>query len=145
MTDIAAVTVGGRETDLPSSAVDDFASRLWGELILPGHRRYEPARQIWNGMIDRRPALVARCAGAEDVVAAVNFARDNELLLAARGGGHGVAGHALCEGGLVIDLSQMRPSRSTPRGRPRVRRGAARWATSTARPSGMGSPPPWEW
>jgi hypothetical protein len=108
MADIAAVTIGSRETDLPSSAVDDFASSLQGELIRPGDRGYEPARQIWNGMIDRRPALVARSAGAEDVVAAVNFARDNELLLAVRGGGHGVAGHALFDGGLVIDLTGMR-------------------------------------
>jgi FAD/FMN-containing dehydrogenase len=120
MADIAAVTVGGRETDLASSAVEAFASSLRGALVRPGDRGYEPARRIWNGMIDRRPALVARCAGAEDVVAAVNFARDNELLLAVRGGGHGVAGHALCDGGLVIDLSQMRgvevdPERRTAR------------------------------
>ena len=116
MADIAAVTVGGRETDLPSSAVDEFASGLRGELIRPGDPGYEPARQIWNGVIDRRPALVARCAGVEDVVAAVNFANDNELLLAVRGGGHGVAGHALCEGGLVIDLSQMRAVEVDPEG-----------------------------
>ncbi len=120
MADIAAVTVGGEQTDLPSAAVDGFASSLRGELIRPGDRAYEPAREIWNGMIDRRPALVARCAGAEDVVAAVNFARENELRLAVRGGGHGVAGHALCDGGLVIDLSEMRaveldPERRTAR------------------------------
>jgi FAD/FMN-containing dehydrogenase len=108
MADIAAVTVGGGETGLPSAAVDEFGSRLQGQLIRPGGAGYEPAREIWNGMIDRRPALVARCAGAEDVVAAVDFARDNELLLAVRGGGHGVAGHALCDGGLVIDLSELR-------------------------------------
>src|SRR5215211_5419672 len=108
MAAIAAVTLEGRETDLPGSQVDEFTSRLKGELIRPDDAGYEPARQIWNGMIERRPALVARCAGAEDVVAAVNFARDNGLLLAVRGGGHGVAGHALCEGGLVVDLSEMR-------------------------------------
>jgi FAD/FMN-containing dehydrogenase len=116
MTDIAAVTVEGRDTDLPGSAVDAFASSMRGELIRPGDGRYEPARQIWNGMIDRRPALVARCAAAEDVVAAVNFARDNELPLAVRGGGHGVAGHALCDGGLVVDLSEMRAVDVDPEG-----------------------------
>jgi hypothetical protein len=116
MADIAAVTMGGRETDLPSSAVDAFASSLQGALIGPDDRGYEPARQIWNGMIDRRPALVARCAGVEDVVAAVDFAHDNELLLAVRGGGHGVAGHALCDGGLVIDLSAMRAVDVNPEG-----------------------------
>ena len=108
MADISAVTVAGTETDLSSGAVDGLASSLRGQLILPGQPDYDPARQIWNGAIDRRPALVARCAGGEDVVAAVNFARDNELPLAVRGGGHGVAGHALCDGGLVIDLSEMR-------------------------------------
>jgi FAD/FMN-containing dehydrogenase len=108
MADIAAVTIAGTETDLPSRTVDHFASGLRGELIRPGDTSYEPAREIWNGMIDRRPALVARCVGVEDVVAAVDFARDNEVLLAVRGGGHGVAGHALCDGGLVIDLSGMR-------------------------------------
>jgi FAD/FMN-containing dehydrogenase len=104
---IAAVTNGGREIELAGSAVEDFAARLQGELIRPENPGYEPARQIWNGMIDRRPALVARCTGVDDVVASVDFARENELPLAVRGGGHGVAGHALCDGGLVIDLSEL--------------------------------------
>jgi FAD/FMN-containing dehydrogenase len=108
MAGIAAVTVDGGETELSSPAVDDLASSLQGELIRTGDSAYGPAREIWNGMIDRQPALIARCAASDDVVASVNFARDNELLLAVRGGGHGVAGHALCEGGLVIDLSEMR-------------------------------------
>jgi FAD binding domain/Berberine and berberine like len=108
MEDIAAATNAGGQARLPAGAVDGFASSLRGELVRPGDERYEPAREIWNGMIDRRPALVARCAGTEDVVAAVDFARDNELPLAVRGGGHGVAGHALCDGGLGIDLSEMR-------------------------------------
>ena len=108
MADIAAVTTDGTETEIPSPAVEDLASPLRGELIRTGDPRYEPARQLWNGMIERRPALIVRCAGPDDVVAAVSFARDNELLLAVRGGGHGVAGHALCDGGLVIDLSEMK-------------------------------------
>ncbi|MBD0283129.1 MAG: FAD-binding oxidoreductase [Thermoleophilaceae bacterium] len=108
MADIHAVTIAGTETEIPSRALDQLASNMRGELIRPGDPGYEPAREIWNGMIDRRPALVARCGGVADVAAAVNFARDNELLVAVRGGGHGVAGHALCDGGLVIDLSEMR-------------------------------------
>jgi FAD/FMN-containing dehydrogenase len=100
--------------------VDDLAAGLRGDLTRTGDRGYEPARQLWNGMIDRRPALIVRCAGAEDVVAAVNFARDNELPLAVRGGGHGVAGHAVCDGGLVIDLSELKGIDVDPEGR-RVR------------------------
>jgi FAD/FMN-containing dehydrogenase len=108
MAGIAAVTVDGRETDLPSPAVGDLASSLRGELIRTGDSVYGPAREIWNGMIDKRPALIVRCAAPDDVVVGVTFARDHELPLAVRGGGHGVAGHALCDGGLVIDLSEMR-------------------------------------
>jgi FAD/FMN-containing dehydrogenase len=139
------VTTGGGETELPSPAVDDLASGLRGDLARTGDPGYEPARQLWNGMIDRRPALIARCAGAEDVVAAVNFARDHELLLAVRGGGHGVAGHAVCDGGLVIDLSELKGIDVDPESR-RVRaRAAARWETSTARPNATGLPLPWGW
>jgi FAD/FMN-containing dehydrogenase len=81
---------------------------LRGRLIRPADEDYDPARAVWNGMIDRRPALIARCAAAEDAAAAVGFARDQGLPLAVRGGGHGVAGHAVCDDGLVIDLSEMR-------------------------------------
>jgi FAD/FMN-containing dehydrogenase len=79
-----------------------------GEIVRTGDSAYEPALEIWNGLIDRRPALIVRCLAPDDVVATVNFARDHDLLLAVRGGGHGVAGHALCDGGLVIDVSEMR-------------------------------------
>ncbi len=79
-----------------------------GGVLTAGDEAYEGARQIWNGMIDRRPALIARCAGPEDVSAAVNFAREEGLARRCAGGGHGVAGHALADGGLVIDLSPMR-------------------------------------
>src|SRR5690606_6661811 len=76
-----------------------------GRLIGPGHADYDAARAVWNGAIDRRPRLIARCIGAADVVAAVRFARDHDLEIAVRGGGHNVAGTAVCDDGIVIDLS----------------------------------------
>jgi FAD/FMN-containing dehydrogenase len=85
-------------------------ARLEGELLLPSHDRYEETRKVWNGMIDKRPAVIARCAGVADVVAAVAFAREHDLLVSVRGGGHSVAGKAVCNGGLMIDLSRMRGS-----------------------------------
>ena len=84
-----------------------LARRLRGDLIRPGDPGYGPATRLWNGMISKHPGLVARCAGTGDVAAAVSYARDNQLPLAVRGGGHGVAGQALCDGGLVIDLAGM--------------------------------------
>ena len=77
-------------------------------MLRPGEGGYDEARIVWNGMIDRRPALIARCAGAADVIAAVRFARDHELLVSVRGGGHNITGNAVCEGGLMIDLSPMK-------------------------------------
>ena len=93
---------------IDDEVISNFKTRLRGKLFLPGESGYEQARSIWNGMIDRRPRWVARCTGVADVIAAVNFARDNNLLLSVRGGGHNVAGSAVCEGGLMIDLSLMR-------------------------------------
>ncbi len=86
----------------------DLAESLKGDLLRPDDPGYDEARRIWNGAIDLRPACVARCAGVGDVVAAVRFARERDLEVAVRSGGHGVGGHALCDGGLVIDLSRMK-------------------------------------
>jgi FAD/FMN-containing dehydrogenase len=95
--------------------VDWFRARFGGQLILPGEDRYEEARRVWNGMIDRHPAMVARCSSTADVVLAVNFARENGLLVAVRGGGHNVAGFGTCDDGLVIDLSPMKAIQVDPK------------------------------
>lgn len=92
---------------LSGKALDSLASSLSGDVLRPGTGDYDSARSIWNGMIDRHPAVIARCRHVEDVVRAVGFARDNALPLAVRSGGHNIAGNALCEDGLVIDLSMM--------------------------------------
>ena len=117
---------------------DELGSSLRGELLALADPGYDAARRIWNGAIDRRPAYIARCTGVADVVAAVRFARERDLLVAVRSGGHGVGGHALCDGGLVIDLSPMKgihvdPQRRTARaeagvlwGQPRPRDPALR-------------------
>ena len=86
---------------------ESLAERIKGELILPASPRYNESRTLWNGMIDKRPAAVAQCVATTDVVAAVNFARDHGLKLSVRGGGHNIAGTALCDDGLVIDLTRM--------------------------------------
>src|SRR5437764_15382432 len=75
-----------------------------GQLVTPGDPDYEVRRRVWNGMVDRRPALIARCVAEDDVVAALRAARENGLVVAVRGGGHSVAGNAVCGGGLLIDL-----------------------------------------
>src|SRR5262245_21774302 len=90
---------------------------LSGTLIQPDDDAYNEARKVWNGMIDRYPALIARCANTQDVVACVNFARDRALPLAVRGGGHNAAGNATCDNGLVIDLSGMRSVQADPHAR----------------------------
>src|SRR5262249_11339811 len=99
------------------SAIEPFAAGLRGRLLRPGSDGYDAARKIWNAMIDKRPALIARCAGAADVIHAVNFARTNGLLVSVRGGGHNVSGNAICDGGLMIDLSRMEGIRVDAEGR----------------------------
>lgn len=101
-------------SSLSESEVHQFGVGLRGELIHPGDERYEAARRVWNGMIDKHPSLIVQCAGVADVIAAVNFARTHDLLVAVRGGGHNVAGNAVCEGGMVIDLSRMKSVRVDP-------------------------------
>jgi FAD/FMN-containing dehydrogenase len=102
------------QNKITSAAIDALRAALRGELLDTSHPGYDDARVVWNGMIDRRPALIARCRNAADVVASVNFARDHGLVLAVRSGGHNVAGYAVCESGLMIDLSPMNGVRLSP-------------------------------
>src|SRR5262245_27851788 len=88
--------------------VQELRAKFRGELITPADAAYDAARKVYNGMIDRRPALIARCADVADVMAGVNFAREKKLLLAVRGGGHNGPGLGVCDGGLVIDLSRLK-------------------------------------
>ncbi len=119
-----------------------LAERLAGEVIAPGHPGYASARQVWNGMIDRRPAIIARCAHAGDVATAVRFAGANGLPLAVRGGGHNVAGTAVVDDGLVIDLSTMRDVRVDAQAGTVHVAGGATWADVDAvtAPLGLATP-----
>jgi len=102
---------------LAEDAVEDLKKLIQGDVLLPSHDEYDKARKIWNGMIDKHPALIVRCTGPADVIDAVKFARSHNLLVSVRGGGHNVAGTALCDDGMVIDLSQMRGIRVDPKSR----------------------------
>ena len=106
-TGIAAVSLDGREIELEKAAIKELGESMNGTLMLSGHPQYDAARMLWNGMHDKRPALIAQCAGARDVSNAVTFARERDLLVAVRGGGHSWPGKSVCEGGLMIDLSRM--------------------------------------
>ena len=117
MPDLRLVTTSGTEKILEDAAIQDFADSLRGRLLRAGDAGYDEARRVWNGMIDRRPALIARCAGAADVMAAVRFARSHGILVSVRGGGHNITGNAVCDGGLMIDLSPMKGMRVDPRQR----------------------------
>jgi FAD/FMN-containing dehydrogenase len=112
---------------LSQAALQAFKANFHGTLLRSGDADYDAVRQVWNGMIDRRPALIARCTGADDVIAAVNFAREQELLLSVRGGGHNVAGSAVCDGGLMIDLSLMRGVQVDAQARIARVQGGATW------------------
>jgi FAD/FMN-containing dehydrogenase len=115
------------EVTLDEEAAQAFEAGLRGRLLRPGHPDYDEARAIWNGLIDRRPALIAQCSGAADVVDAVNFAREQGLLLSVLGGGHNVAGNAVNDGGLVIDLSRMRGVHVDPQTQTLRAQGGATW------------------
>jgi FAD/FMN-containing dehydrogenase len=103
-----------KTTGVVESLVADLRTRMRGELIRPGDEGYDEARKVWNGMIDKKPALIARCAGVADVIASLNFARETGVLLAVRGGGHNVASLAAADDGMVVDLSPMKDIQVDP-------------------------------
>ena len=125
-------TVSGRHeaTDsdtrgLHETVLEELRSAVGGNVLVPGDETYDDARAVWNGMIDRRPAMIVGCRGADDVIAGVAFAGEHHLPVAIRGGGHNVAGHAVCDDGVMIDLSEMRSVQVDPeRRRARVAGGS---------------------
>jgi FAD/FMN-containing dehydrogenase len=132
-------------SSLTESVVTGLQTTLRGELIQRGDETYDALRVVYNSMIDRRPRLIARCVNAADVITAVNFAREHELALSVRGGGHNVAGFAVCDDGLVIDLSLMKGVRVDPQQRTARAEGGCTWgdfdhathAFGLATPSGI--------
>ncbi|MDM0052240.1 FAD-binding oxidoreductase [Variovorax sp. J22R115] len=107
--------------------LDAYKAQLRGSLIQPDDAGYDEARKVYNAMIDKRPRLIARCADVADVIASVNFARDNQLLLAVRGGGHNGGGLGTCDDGLVIDLSRLRGVRVDPKAHTVRAEGGCTW------------------
>jgi FAD/FMN-containing dehydrogenase len=101
-------TTESPQTSIGYRLFEDLRTRFQGQLLRPGDDGYDDERKIWNGAIDRRPALIARCTGTADVILAIRFGRHHDLLVSIRGGGHNVAGTAVCDGGLMIDLSPMK-------------------------------------
>jgi FAD/FMN-containing dehydrogenase len=127
------------------ATIREFKATLRGELIEPGDTDYDPARTVHNAMIDKRPRLIARCVDVGDVITAVNFARQNQMLLAVRGAGHNGGGLGVCDDGLVIDLSRMKYTRVDPKARTVRAGGGCTWgdvdhathAFGMATPSGI--------
>src|SRR5210317_1029835 len=111
---IAAVSLDGAAIELEQAAVKGLAGRMEGTLLMQGDMQYDTSRKIWNGMWDKHPALIARCASVEDVQHSVNFAAEQDLLVSVRGGGHSWPGKSVCDGGLMIDLADMHKVTADP-------------------------------
>src|SRR5207249_2005687 len=127
MTELRVINLNGSTGTLSGTTVDAFRKNIRGAVVLQGEQGYDELRQVWNGQIDRKPAIIARVAGTDDVIAAVNFARDNELLTSVRGGGHNMPGLAVCNGGLMIDLHALRNTRVDPVARRAYAEPGATW------------------
>jgi FAD/FMN-containing dehydrogenase len=117
----------GGTTEIRDTDFQQLRTAFRGKLIAPGDAEFDDARRVWNGMIDRRPALIAQCSGTVDVIAAVNFAGTHRLLVAVRGGGHSFPGHSVCDAGMMIDLSAMRGVRVDRRRNTVRAQGGALW------------------
>jgi FAD/FMN-containing dehydrogenase len=125
-----------------ASAIENLRANLRGELLEPANPAYDSTRVVWNAMIDRRPALIARCQNAADVVACIKFARGNSMGIAVRSGGHNVAGYAVCEGGLMVDLSLMNAVRVLPGLDRAIVEGGSTWADVDAATAPFGRATP---
>jgi len=125
---VSITTTGGTEIMIKEEAIGVFRASLRGDILEPRDAQYDDSRKIWNGMIDKRPALIVRCAGVSDVLQCVRFARSHQVPVAVRGGGHNVAGYAMCNGGMVIDLARMRSVQVDPVRRTARAEGGAIWA-----------------
>ena len=126
MRTLSITSKDGTSETLSTDMIDKFKDNLRGDLITAEDDQYESARKLWNGMIDKKPALIVRCTGVEDVVTAVNFSKEHNLLFSIRSGGHNVAGTAIAEGGLVVDLSAMRNVTVDPGRRVAIAEGGVR-------------------
>jgi FAD/FMN-containing dehydrogenase len=115
------------DINIKKEIYQSFKNNFHGSVISPGDAAYDEARRVWNGMIDRRPAMIARCSNVADVAESIQFGRDNDLLVSIRGGGHNVAGYAVCDDGLVIDMSAMRKVEINPDKRTVRVEGGAVW------------------
>lgn len=115
--DVNAVTGGGDEVTLQRAAVKEFAEGLRGNLLLPGHAAYDEARRVLNASINKHPALIVQCVGDADVKQAVDFARESNLLVAVKCGGHSFSGKSTCDGGMMIDLTTLRSVQVDPQRR----------------------------
>jgi FAD/FMN-containing dehydrogenase len=127
MTDLRITTNNGADAILEEAAVQELKTSLHGPLLQPGDAEYDKTRTVWNSMVDRRPALIVRCSGVADVIAAVRFARTHKILISVRGGGHNAPGSAVCQGGLMIDLAALRSVRVDPMRRTARAEGGATW------------------
>jgi len=117
MDNLQIKTLEGSSASIEITAIEEFTAGLRGPVLLPGDAEYDEVRVIWNGSTDKHPSIIVQCSGTADVIDAINFAKAHDLIVAVRGGGHNVAGNAVCDGGIVIDLSNMNSVRVDPRAR----------------------------